>query len=88
MVRCLAQELAPHNIRVNAVIPGPVETPATTPVWEAAPQIRDGLKAKLPLGRIGETADVVPAILWLASDDAAWATGTVLTVDGGLDIAP
>ncbi len=88
MVRCLAQELAGHGIRVNAVIPGLVETPATTAVWDASPKIRNTLSEKIPLGRIGDPADVVPAILWLASTESAWATGSVLTVDGGLDISP
>ncbi|MFL2771945.1 MAG: SDR family NAD(P)-dependent oxidoreductase [Rhodospirillaceae bacterium] len=88
MLRCLAQELAPQNIRINAVIPGPIETPATEVVWEATPSIRETITAKLPLGRIGSPSDVVPAILWFASEDASWATGSVLAVDGGLDVAP
>ena len=87
MVRCLAQELAPHGIRVNAVIPGPVKTPATTPLWDARPNAREALQQALPLGRIADPDDIVPAILWLTSDDASWATGSVLTFDGGLDIA-
>ncbi len=87
LVRCLAQELAPHHIRVNAVIPGPVETPATTPLWDARPNAREQLQNALPLGRIAVPEDIVPAILWLASDEASWATGSVLTIDGGLDVA-
>lgn len=87
MVRCLARELAPNGIRVNAVIPGPVETPATKPVWDAQPHIRAALSEALPLGRIGTPDDVVPAILFLASSEAAWATGTILTIDGGMDVA-
>lgn len=88
LVRCLAQELASAQIRVNAVIPGPVETPATSPVWDARSGLRDALSQKLPLGRIGRPGDVAPAVLWLASDEAAWVTGAVLNVDGGLDVAP
>ena len=87
MVRCLAQELAPNDIRVNAVIPGPIETQATKPVWDAQPHIRAALRDALPLGSIGTPDDVVPAILFLASSDAAWTTGTILTIDGGLDVA-
>lgn len=86
MVRCLAQELAPQSIRVNAVIPGPVETPATTAVWDANEGIRSALQNAIPLGRIGMPEDVVPAILFLASAEATWATGSVLTIDGGLDL--
>lgn len=88
LVRCLAQELAGHRIRVNCVVPGPVETPMTTPVWDAAPGIREAIASRLPLGAIGEPTDVAPAITWLASDEAAWVTGAVLHVDGGLDVAP
>ncbi|MDX2144497.1 MAG: SDR family oxidoreductase [Rhodospirillaceae bacterium] len=88
MVRCLAQEWAAHSIRVNAVVPGPIETPATTPLWDARPGHRDMLRQSLPLGRIGTVSDVVPAIVWLASPDAAWTTGSIFTVDGGLDVAP
>lgn len=88
MMRCLAQELAGHKIRVNAVIPGPIETPATTPIWDNRPGYREALSATVPLKRIGVPADVVPAILWLASSEAGWVTGSLLTVDGGLDVAP
>ena len=88
LVRCLAQELAIHQVRVNAVIPGPVETDATGPVWDALPGIRDALVEKLPMARIGEPQDIAPAVAWLASDEAAWVTGAVLHVDGGLDVAP
>lgn len=88
MMRCLAQELAPKKIRINAVVPGPVETPATTPIWNAIAGRREALRQTVPLGRIAEAADIVPAILWLASSEAVWVTGTLLTVDGGLDVAP
>lgn len=88
LVRCLAQELAENNIRVNAVIPGPVETPSTAPVWDARPELRATLNEKLPLGRIGQPADIAPAVVWLASDEATWITGAVLNVDGGLNVAP
>lgn len=86
MVRCLAQELAAQNVRVNAVIPGPVETPATTAVWDARDGVRDALQSALPLGRIGVPDDLIPAILFLASSEASWATGSILTVDGGLGL--
>jgi NAD(P)-dependent dehydrogenase (short-subunit alcohol dehydrogenase family) len=86
MVRNLAVELAPSKIRINAVAPAVVETPVygtfLTP---------EEVKTKLPtfndfhpLGRIGQPRDVVGALLFLASDDASWITGTVLPVDGGV----
>ncbi len=87
LVRCLAQELAAHNIRVNAVVPGPVETPATARVWDDNPDARSTMRAKIPLGRIGEPRDVANAAVWLASGESNWVTGTVLRVDGGLDVA-
>ena len=88
LVRCLAQEWAAQRLRVNAVVPGPVETPMTTPVWDRMPGMRESLRAALPLGRIGEPADIARAVAWLASDEAAWVTGTLLQVDGGLEVAP
>ncbi len=87
LVRCLAQELAARRVRVNAVIPGPVETPMTTPVWDAAPSLRDTLRGRIPLGRLGTAADVARAAAWLASDEADWVTGSLVTVDGGLEVA-
>jgi NAD(P)-dependent dehydrogenase (short-subunit alcohol dehydrogenase family) len=86
-VRCLAQEWAAHGIRVNAVVPGPVATPMTTPLWDHDPALRARLQARIPLGRIGTPEDVARAIAWLASDEAAWITGVLLPVDGGLEVA-
>lgn len=87
LVRCLAQELATHEIRVNAVVPGPIVTPATANVWSDTPGVREALEAKLPLGRIGEPRDVANAAVWLSSKESNWVTGTVLRVDGGLSVA-
>lgn len=86
MVRNLAIELAADNIRINAVAPAVVETP----VYETfipADQVKGvlaGFDAFHPLGRIGQPRDVVSALLFLASDEASWITGTVLPVDGGV----
>ncbi len=86
MVRNLAIELAPHKIRINAVAPAVVETPVYN-TFLSEEQVKDVLptfNAFHPLGRNGQPRDVAEAILFLASDQAAWITGTVLSVDGGV----
>ncbi len=88
LVRCLAQEWARDGVRVNAVVPGPVETPMTSPLWDANPGLRERLRTRIPLGRVGEPCDIARAVAWLASDEAAWVTGAVMPVDGGLEVAP
>lgn len=86
MVRNLAIELAPHRIRINAVAPAVVETPVYN-TFLSDEQVREVLptfNAFHPLGRNGQPEDVAEAILFLASDQASWITGTVLPVDGGV----
>ena len=75
----LAGELAPR-VRVNSVSPGLVRTEMARFVWEPG---EERLAAGLPLGRIGEPADIARAVAWLASDAAGWITGADLLVDGG-----
>jgi 3-oxoacyl-[acyl-carrier protein] reductase len=75
----LAGELAP-KVRVNSVSPGLVRTEMARFVWEDG---EDEVAAGLPLGRIGEPADIARAVVWLASDAAEWVTGADLLVDGG-----
>jgi 3-oxoacyl-[acyl-carrier protein] reductase len=81
MVRNLAYSEGPYGIRVNAVSPGLIETPdyANIPPEQLAEQI-----ARIPLGRVGRPEDVAQAVLYLASDHAAYVTGTILHVHGGL----
>jgi NAD(P)-dependent dehydrogenase (short-subunit alcohol dehydrogenase family) len=86
MVRNLAIELAPFNIRINAVAPAVVETPVYN-TFMSAEQVREVLPtfgSFHPLGRNGQPRDVAEAILFLASEEASWITGTVLPVDGGV----
>ncbi len=82
LTRTAALELAPHNIRVNAVAPGPVVTPLTARLAED-PEARAAWEARIPRARIAVTGDVTPAVLFLAGEGAAHITGAVLPVDGG-----
>jgi NAD(P)-dependent dehydrogenase (short-subunit alcohol dehydrogenase family) len=86
MVRNLAIELAPYNIRINAVAPAVVETPVYNTFMsdEQVKETLPGFNAFHPLGRNGQPRDVAEAIMFLASDQASWITGTVLPVDGGV----
>jgi NAD(P)-dependent dehydrogenase (short-subunit alcohol dehydrogenase family) len=86
LVKNLAIELSAENIRINAVAPAVVETPvygAFIPE-EQVKAVLKGFDVFHPLGRIGQPEDVVGAIMFLASADAGWITGTVLPVDGGV----
>ena|ERR1700677_3526214 len=86
MVRNLAIELAPYAIRINAVAPAVVETPVYNTFMsdEQVAKVLPGFNAFHPLGRNGQPKDVTNAILFLASDEASWITGTILPVDGGV----
>nr|WP_232544054.1 SDR family oxidoreductase [Streptomyces buecherae] len=79
-VRSAALELAPHGITVNAVLPGNVRTDGLAGL---GPDYLRRMTDSTPLGRLGETADIAHAVLFLASDEAAFVTGQTLTVDGG-----
>jgi len=83
--RSVADELGPRGIRMNAVLPGLVETPQSldTTTSVGADGLRDAA-GRVPLGRIGEASDVAAVIAFLASDDAAYVTGGCVVVDGGL----
>jgi meso-butanediol dehydrogenase / (S,S)-butanediol dehydrogenase / diacetyl reductase len=84
LTRSLAVRYGPSGIRVNAIAPGTLRTPAWEERRRANPEVFERLNRWYPLGRVGEPEDVAGAALFLASDDAAWITGTVLPVDGGL----
>ena len=77
--RVLALELAPHDIVVNAVAPGLIEVPD----WSLSDEYINALIALTPMGRIGQPEDIARAVLYLASPEATFITGSVLSVDGG-----
>jgi NAD(P)-dependent dehydrogenase (short-subunit alcohol dehydrogenase family) len=85
LTRGMAVELAPYNIRVNVICPGPV---LTDMLLEAVPSLpeREALAASAPLGRVGLPEDIASAVLFLASADSDWCTGQALSIDGGLSI--
>ncbi|MGW0080152.1 SDR family NAD(P)-dependent oxidoreductase [Streptomyces sp. NPDC003393] len=80
LTRTLAGHAAARGVRVNLVMPGTVRTSA----WEGREAELDRVRGLYPLGRVGEPDDIAAAVAFLASRDAAWITGTTLTVDGGL----
>ncbi len=81
MTKVWARELGRHNIRVNAVAPG---FTATEMVMQMPEKALEGMKARIPLGRMGLPRDIANAYLFLASDEASFITGAVLRVDGGI----
>ncbi len=84
LTKAIAIEIASRNITVNAVAPGFIETPMTAALPD---KVKEELKTRIPLGRLGSARDVAAAIVFLASDEAAYITGHVLNVNGGLHLA-
>ena len=80
----LANELAPRKIRVNAVSPGFVVTEGSQSAGIVGSDMEAGLVAQTPLGRAGQPADIADVVAFLASDDARWLTGEVITASGGI----
>jgi glucose 1-dehydrogenase len=78
----MAVDLAVHGIRVNAIAPGPTLTGLTRANY-TDPEARRATEAMIPLGRLGQPDDLVGAVLFLASDESHWVTGSTVTVDGG-----
>jgi len=84
VTRSLAKELGPRNIRVNSINPGMVETEGVHAAGIMESDFRKDVESRTPLGRIGQTEDVAPAAVFLASTDSAWITGESLLIAGGL----
>jgi glucose 1-dehydrogenase len=87
MMKSLAQELAPHRIRVNAIGPGAIRTPINTSAWNT-PEAYADLMRLVPYRRIGEPGDIAQAAVFLASDMADYINGVTLFVDGGMTCYP
>jgi 3-oxoacyl-[acyl-carrier protein] reductase len=81
LTRAIAVEVASRNITVNAVAPGFIETPMTDVLSQ---ELKDKMKAMIPLGRFGRDEEIAASIVFLASDEAGYITGQVLGVNGGL----
>jgi glucose 1-dehydrogenase len=83
----IAKELAPHGIRVAAVAPGAIATAINRESLDEPAEVA-AVEAQIPMGRIGEAAEVARAIAWLASGQASYVTGATLLVDGGITLYP
>lgn len=84
LTKAIAIEMSSRNITVNAVAPGFIASPMTDPLPD---KIKEDLRSRIPLGRLGTDTDVAAAIVFLASDEAGYITGHVLDVNGGLYMA-
>jgi glucose 1-dehydrogenase len=87
MMKSIAQEVAPHRIRVNSVCPSAIRTPINTAAW-STPEAYAELMKLIPYKRIGEVDDVGRVVAWLASDEADYITGASIFVDGGMTLYP
>jgi glucose 1-dehydrogenase len=83
LMRTLAVELAPHDITVNNIAPGAIETPMDAPLEQQPDEMKE-LLSEIPLGRMGKPGEVANLALFLASDDSSYVTGSTLFVDGGM----
>jgi 3-oxoacyl-[acyl-carrier protein] reductase len=84
LTKAIAMEIASRKVTVNAVAPGFIETPMTDVLSD---KVKEELKTRIPLGRMGTASDVAAAIVFLSSDEAGYITGHVLDVNGGLYLA-
>lgn len=83
LTRSAALEYAPLGIRVNAVCPGPVETPMVQKALAAAPEHMDAVIKEIPAGRLGRPEELASTVLWLCSPQAGFVIGQAIAVDGG-----
>ena len=86
-MKSIAQELAPHKIRVNSIAPGAIKTDINTEAW-STPEAEAKLLKLIPYNRIGIPDDIGKVAVWLASDDSDYVHGATLFVDGGMTLYP
>jgi glucose 1-dehydrogenase len=86
-MKSIAQELAPHKIRVVGIGPGAIQTPINKAAWDT-PEALDKLLTLIPYNRIGKPEDIGKLATWLASDEADYITGTTIFMDGGMTLYP
>jgi glucose 1-dehydrogenase len=86
-MKSIAQELAPHKIRVVGIGPGAIKTPINKEAWDT-PQALSKLLELIPYNRIGQPDDIGKLAVWLASDEADYITGTTIFMDGGMTLYP
>jgi glucose 1-dehydrogenase len=87
LMKSIAQEVAPHKIRVNSICPGAIRTPINTEAWDT-PEAYNELMKLIPYKRIGEPEDIGSVAVFLASDLADYITGASIFVDGGMTLYP
>ena len=87
LMKTIAQELAPHKVRVNSIGPGAIETNINKSAWSTDEEKNKLLKL-IPYDRVGVPADIGPVAVWLASDEADYVTGTTVFADGGMLLYP
>jgi glucose 1-dehydrogenase len=87
MMKSIAQEFAPHRIRINSIAPGAIRTPINTAAW-STPEAYRSLMTLVPYDRIGEPEDIARTAVWLASDESDYLVGATLFVDGGMTLYP
>jgi glucose 1-dehydrogenase len=87
MMESIAQELAPHRIRVNNVSPGAIKTSINEEEWGDEQGLKKML-SQIPYGRVGDPEDIAKAVRWLVTDEADYITGTTIYVDGGMTLYP
>lgn len=87
LMKSMAQELAPHQIRVNSIAPGAIKTPINRAAW-STPEAEASLLTLIPYNRVGVPEDIGKTAVWLASDDSDYVTGATIFVDGGMTLYP